>query len=141
MHLILIAVDGSEPSLRAVRHAISTILEGLSAEIHVLNVQPVIILLGEFPVPDYVLIEKAQKEQAQAILKSACSLLDEAGLKYTKHYEIGVVSQVIVDYAKKHSCDSILMGTRGMGSFGSWVLGSISNQVVHLADVPVTLVK
>ena len=33
------------------------------------------------------------------------------------------------------------MGTRGMGLFKNLVLGSTSNKVVHLAEIPVTLVK
>jgi nucleotide-binding universal stress UspA family protein len=33
------------------------------------------------------------------------------------------------------------MGTRGMGAIGNVFLGSIATKVVHLASVPVTLVK
>ena len=33
------------------------------------------------------------------------------------------------------------MGSRGMGALGNLVLGSIANQVVHLTEIPVTLVK
>lgn len=51
---------------------------------------------------------------------------------------IGLTSTTIVSYAKDHGWDSIMMG---MGAFGSWILGSTANQVVHLAKVPVTLVK
>jgi len=50
-------------------------------------------------------------------------------------------SKTIVDYAKANKCDHIIMGTRGMGAFGNLVLGSTANQVVHLAEIPVTLVK
>jgi nucleotide-binding universal stress UspA family protein len=33
------------------------------------------------------------------------------------------------------------MGTRGMGGVRGLILGSVATQVVHLASVPVTLVK
>jgi nucleotide-binding universal stress UspA family protein len=33
------------------------------------------------------------------------------------------------------------MGTRGMGSVSNMLLGSVATKVIHLADVPVTLVK
>jgi len=141
MHSILIAVDGSNQALRAVRHAIGIVQKGLEAEIHILNVQPPMITLVEFPFQDYALIEKAQQQHAEKVLKFATKLLDAAELSYTKHFEIGPVSRTIVDCAKANKCDSITMGTRGMGAFGNLVLGSIANQVIHLAEIPVTLVK
>ena len=33
------------------------------------------------------------------------------------------------------------MGTRGLGGFKGLLLGSVANQVVHLAEVPITLIK
>lgn len=43
--------------------------------------------------------------------------------------------------AKSEGVDVIVMGTRGMGALGNLALGSTATKVVHLADVPVTLVK
>ncbi len=141
MHSILIPIDGSEQARHALKHVIKSITEGLQAEIHILNVQPILLPLGELPLIDADLIEKAQQEQAKKLLKSACSMLDKANLKYIQHAEIGPIASTIVDYAKTHACDSIVMGSRGMGAFGNLVLGSIANQVLHLTDLPVTLVK
>ena len=47
----------------------------------------------------------------------------------------------IVRVAKLEGVDPIMMGTRGMGALGKLLLGSTANKVVHLAEVPVTLVK
>jgi nucleotide-binding universal stress UspA family protein len=33
------------------------------------------------------------------------------------------------------------MGTRGLGAVAGALLGSVASQVVHLSDVPVTLIK
>ena len=141
MHSILVPIDGSKQSRHALKHVIKSIKEGLQAEIHILNVQPIVLPLGELPLIDADLIEKAQHEQAKKLLKSACALLDKADLKCTQHAEIGPIASTIIEYAKAHSCDSIVMGSRGMGAFGNLVLGSIANQVVHLTEIPVTLVK
>jgi nucleotide-binding universal stress UspA family protein len=48
---------------------------------------------------------------------------------------------VIANLARRLRCDSIVMGTRGMTALGNLVLGSLATRVVHLAGVPVTLVK
>jgi nucleotide-binding universal stress UspA family protein len=141
MHSILVPIDGSLQARHALKHVISSIKEGLQAEIHIINVQPIVLPLGELPLIDADLIEKAQHEQAKKLLKSACDLLERSELKCTQHSEVGPIASTIVDYAKKHSCDSIVMGCRGMGALGNLVLGSIANQVVHLTEIPVTLVK
>jgi nucleotide-binding universal stress UspA family protein len=33
------------------------------------------------------------------------------------------------------------MGTRGMGAVPNLLLGSVASKVVHLVDIPVTLIK
>ena len=43
--------------------------------------------------------------------------------------------------ARKLGCDSIVMGCRGMGAIKSLILGSTATKVIHLATVPVTIVK
>ena len=43
--------------------------------------------------------------------------------------------------AEELGCDEIIMGTRGMGAIGNLVMGSVATKVVHLAGIPVTLVK
>ena len=37
--------------------------------------------------------------------------------------------------------NQILMGTRGLGSVSSLLLGSVATKVIHLTDVPLLLVK
>jgi hypothetical protein len=65
----------------------------------------------------------------------------ESGIPYTASIEIGEIAQTITDYAKQQHYDMIVMGTRGMGTIGSLLMGSEATKVVHLASVPVTLVK
>ena len=50
-------------------------------------------------------------------------------------------AEVICRYAKEKGCDQIFMGTRGLGSVSSLVLGSVATKVIHLSPVPVLLVK
>jgi nucleotide-binding universal stress UspA family protein len=141
MHSILIPVDGSKSARRALKYAISSIKEGLQAEVHVISVQPDVLPMGDLPLMDMILVEKSQYEQAKKVVASAGRLLKNSGISYTKNISKGSIANKIVSYAKAHGCDSIIMGTRGMGLIGNVILGSTSNQVVRLAKIPVTLVK
>jgi len=141
MHSLLLTVDGSRAATNAVKYVINLLHNGYSAHVHVLHVLPIVFPVSDFEFPDYALIEKAQKQQAKHILDAACKLLEEAGIEHTRHVESGPISQTIVNYANKHHCEQIIMGTRGMSTFGNWILGSTATQVAHLANMPVTLVK
>jgi nucleotide-binding universal stress UspA family protein len=48
---------------------------------------------------------------------------------------------VIADYARDEGCALIVMGTRGLGSIANMLLGSVATKVIHLAEVPVLLIK
>ena len=51
------------------------------------------------------------------------------------------MAEVIVRYVKDKRCDQIVMGTRGMSGVSSIVLGSVANKVIHVASVPVLLLR
>jgi len=38
-------------------------------------------------------------------------------------------------------CTQVVMGTRGLGKIANLVLGSVASRVLHLINVPLTLVK
>lgn len=53
----------------------------------------------------------------------------------------GPIAQTIVGYAKKVGATLIVIGSRGRGAFGSLVLGSVSQGVVHSAECSVLIAK
>lgn len=136
----LVPVDGSENALRALRHAIKMAQDGALDELHILNVQPpvggdVSTFVGSTTVKDY------HREEAEKALASAKKLLDEAKIAYKAHITVGTPGECIAEIAKRHKVDKIIMGTRGLGSLGGLLLGSVATDVIKRADVPVTLVK
>jgi nucleotide-binding universal stress UspA family protein len=138
---ILLPVDGSGPSDRAVQHLISTVDGCTDREIYLINIQTPIDapeLLGHMPASE---IEAMQETRGGDTLVSARALLDQAGIPYVVAVLVGPVAETIVDYARKNGCEKIVMGTRGLGALGSVLLGSVTSRLMSLTDLPVTLVK
>ena len=146
MTCVLIPVDGSDNSTRAVDAACRQLAYGQPVTVHLLNVQPPIhsgIVKNHL---SQDLIDKFYQELGETALEPARARLHEAGIAYTSHVEVGDVAQTIARYVRDLYCDQVIMGTRGLGSGGvgaisGLLLGSIATKVLHLVDVPVTLVK
>jgi len=136
---ILLPVDGSETSARAVQLVIKQTLNAKDVpEVHLLNVQ--------HSLPGTI---KGVAAQAKAhhhdegikALANARKLLDDANVKYTYHISVGEVGEVVAHFVNELKCDQVVMGTRGMNSVANLVLGSVASKVLHLVKVPVLLVK
>lgn len=65
MHSVLIPVDGSSHARKALKYAISAIKEGYLADIHIINVQPLVYPIGELPLFNIEQIEENQSNWAK----------------------------------------------------------------------------
>jgi nucleotide-binding universal stress UspA family protein len=139
--VILVPLDGSKNALRAVQYAIDVAKRGQTM-VHVLNVQQQMDDYGT--VPAYVSKRTHREfasERAKAVLEPALERLRRARVRHAAHIVYGDVAPSIARTAQRLKCDSIVMGTRGMGAIGNLLLGSVANKVIHLAKAPVTLIK
>jgi nucleotide-binding universal stress UspA family protein len=138
---ILLPVDGSEGSAHAARHvtSIAGMVEDL--EVHVVNVQP----LGD----DWMVrrsikpeeLARMEREWAESALDPVRLILDATAVKYSEHVAQGDIAETIAKLAGELGCTQIVMGTRGHSALHGMLMGSVARRVLHLADVPVTLVK
>jgi nucleotide-binding universal stress UspA family protein len=140
MEKILIPIDGSDSAARALQFWVKRMAAGMKAEVYLINVQAPIRLNAE-PTLTPESIQKMQQAAGEQALQAARTVLDAAGVSYETQVSIGEVAPSIAQYAKEQNCSAIVMGTRGMGSVGNLILGSVATKVVHLVDVPVTFVK
>ncbi|TCS71687.1 nucleotide-binding universal stress UspA family protein [Sulfuritortus calidifontis] len=142
MKKILLPVDGSDNSLRAVQAAID-LARGAAEppEIHLLNVQLPIISGDVKMFVSEEQIKAYYHDEGIKALAAARAALDAAGVAYVFHIGVGPVAETIAAYAKEKGCNQIIMGARGLGSLTGLLLGSVTTKVAHLVDVPVTLVK
>ena len=137
---ILIPSDGSEPSRRAVGHALGLARRGLLVDIHVLNVQPAVrggaaSLLSQHD------LESFHRDEGMKVLADTRREIEAAGLVPHAHVSVGVAGETIVAFAERLECDQIVMGTRGQGLVGNLLLGSVAKHVVANTTRPVTLLR
>jgi nucleotide-binding universal stress UspA family protein len=51
------------------------------------------------------------------------------------------LNKTLVDRARALAGDAIMMGTHGLTTLGRLLMGAVASKVIHLSDIPVTLVK
>jgi nucleotide-binding universal stress UspA family protein len=139
---LLLPVDGSDSSVRAVEFAVNK--KGWykdPVELHLINVQPPMPFGSRVAsVIGHAAIEQHHRDEGMAALKPAMQKLDAAGVPYVHHISVGDPAEVIAEFAKQKGCDQIVMGTKGLGAT-SLLLGSVTAKLIHLTVVPVLLVK
>ena len=147
MLTLLIPVDGSPGSDRAVELVIKLHRDVTPVRIRLLHVLPpndgIAVNSTRPPVgsgEDPPIGSDEVPADGKLALSSARALLDRAEIPYGSEVRTGFVPSTIIQYARTMDCNGIVMGTRGMGTTEA-LLGSIARQVIYLADVPVTLVK
>ena len=143
---LLVAVDGSNPSLKASTFAID-LAKRFDAELIVLHIID----------PRYKELEIAIsprpgrfKEIKKKVTKDAEKILDAVRLKAVE-MNVNVITDTIdgatsvmkdiVHYAKVKKVDVIVIGSRGMTGFKKLLLGSVASGVVTYSHCTVLVVK
>ncbi len=139
---VLVGVDGSKPSLDAARYAMGLAEQTGAAMTLVFVVEtPQVIPFG--PMSGYVTTAPAPSEEH---LKRAEALVTELAqerpaLAVTTRVELGSPADVLVDLASKLGVDLLVVGARGHNAAQRFLLGSVSDRVMHHAACPVLVVR
>jgi universal stress protein A len=88
---------------------------------------------GDFPEAD---LRTAEEQLAARFPHADC-----ARLRGTTAIITGLTANGIVDYAKTHAIDLIVMGTHGRGGFAHLLLGSVAERLLRVAPCPVLTVR
>lgn len=141
MPRILIAVDGSELALDAVRYALDLVDAGLRADFVLANVQEPASLYELVVSRDSDAIAAACLEAGAHLMAGARALLDAAGLPYVTEVALGDPANTLVDLIENTQSDMAIVGARGQGAIRGALLGSVSQVLAHSSPVPVTIVR
>lgn len=140
MKAILVAVDGSGTSDRAVSHACDLVGGGLAAELHLLNVQPNLGGAIATFVPKEQ-IDAHHREEGQKALATATEIARKAGIAAKVHIGVGRQGEIVSEFVRKLGAGLVVLGTRGHTGLAGVLLGSVAQDVIAHVKVPVTLVK
>ncbi len=143
MRGVLVAVDGSATARRAVEQAIAMrqeMRDPAAMQVHLINVQRP--LSGD--VSSFIATKSIQEyhdERSEEALLPARAVLDAANVPYREHRRVGAQGEKIAEEAHALGCDLIVMGSRGLGGHAAALLGSVAQDTLAHASVPVLLVK
>ncbi|MGB5089918.1 MAG: universal stress protein [Nitrososphaeraceae archaeon] len=147
-HKILVAVDGSESSLRAADYAIQLAAKEDNARVVLLNILGIstakqvassIILAPTFGLKEY----ERYKREAKKCLDKISKRFEEKGIQTIVEIVGGPLpaASSIVNYAENQNVDLIVVGTRGKSGIKKLLLGSVASSVVTHAGSNVLVVK
>jgi len=158
---VIVAVDGSEQSMRALEWALDNIRlcppdgDKEGGKFVVLHVQsPPSIYAGLYPgsipfggptdveVPAFTAaIEAHQKRITEAIMTHAEDIWTERNVEVEKVVVVGEPKELICEITSKLQADLLVMGSHNSGAFMRMFIGSVSNYCINNVKCPVTIVK
>lgn len=138
---LLIAVDGSEYSDRAVDYVLT----------HWRQLDPALSLVlchGDPPLPPHIgnalgatAVSEYHADNATKALASASSKLAAAGVTFDVQTGVGDPAEVVLDAIRKSAADLVVMGSHGRGALRKLLLGSVVTKVLASSAVPVLVVR
>lgn len=137
---VLVAVDGSEYTERAVKLAAELFPDARLHLLHVLSPTEA-GHTGEMALPgpaDTGWYEQRQ-EQAEALLADLAG--DIEGQEVTEAVRLGQPRREILQYVEEHDIDHIVMGSKGRQGFSRLLMGSVAEAVARRSTVPVTIAR
>lgn len=146
---ILVPLDGSKFSIRALNYAINlakftgskiTGLFVISSDVSPMPLDELFDPLSSIEPLGY---KAKMTRYGQKILEQAEDRCLQNNIKFVKSMSFGNPGNYVVNYAedKKNKIEMIIMGSRGQGHVGEMLLGSVSYNVVHKSKKPVMIVK
>ena len=128
---LVVAVDGSPASEKAVRF----VLQDLLPQWQLRNTE--VVLVHVMPLLKYPEVKEAGKR----LFKRYADSLAKAGFTVTEAPRLGRPADEIITVARQKQADLIVMGAKGLGAVGRFILGSVSTKVVQHSPCSVLVVR
>ncbi|GEK32279.1 universal stress protein [Kurthia zopfii] len=133
---ILLAVDGSENSVRAAKEAVKIATEESLIEM---------VYVADFEKAKTEVLQAASSESLLLERKRKVAPIEEVLKETGKNYKLtilhGTPGPEIVKYANEKQVDVVVIGSRGLNGLQEMVLGSVSHKVMKRVQCPALIVK
>lgn len=141
MEKILLAVDGSEHSMRAATTA-GELSKNFGAPVTIINVVPEASMAVPVEIQEYAQLEHVYLTERDLLRSAGSDIVGQAARKVAEaggdvdaqEVEVGSPASVIVARASAIDADCIVMGRRGLSDIKGLFMGSVSNRVGQLTD-------
>lgn len=140
---ILVPTDGSPHADAAIEQALD-LAERYGATLHALYVVDVNYPYADFGTAavNWEAVTEAKENQGEQATGEVRERGEAAGVPVeTEVRQSTSIHRAILDYADDHDVDLIVMGTHGRRGLDRYLLGSVTEKIVRVADVPVLTVK
>lgn len=139
MRRILVAVDGSAPSLEGVKAA-ATLAKALSGRLELVNVLPPVLLAPTVYAEAIRKVEEGQRLAAQEAFAKARQLIP-AELPVSETILTGPPAEALADSARNDEVWGVVIGAKGHSAVSRVLLGSVTDRLVHICSKPVLVVR
>jgi nucleotide-binding universal stress UspA family protein len=141
MKSILVPIDGSDPSIRALSFA-AQIARSVDAKIDLLYVfDDWNEILASLSIRSGKDLDDAVERVSKKRLDEAVDRAELAGIPVSRHHRVGHPASEIVTFAEASQPYLIVLGSRGRSTLEQLVVGSVSLKVLHRSQFPVTVVR
>lgn len=136
---VLVPIDGSAQSKRAVEYAAETLEPDTVTLLHVIDpVEAGYSAAATMPGYSEEWYEN-RKDEAHSLFEDAEAELE--GFDVETVIEVGRPSRTIINYVEEHDVGHVVMGSHGRSGMTRILLGSVAESVVRRSPIPVTIVR
>jgi len=138
MNKILVGLDGSPNSFKALEEAIS-LAKLNNAELHTISVEE----LPHFSETVSEVEEEKESEDSKynEIITKAKEMAAARNIQLETHVLAGHEVKTIIEFIRKNKVDLLVVGFLGRSAIYDWAMGSTSHSLVRLAPCSVLMVK
>ncbi len=136
---VLAAVDGSDPSLKAVRMA-AEVARRFGSKLTLIHVVPRLLLPPDVYGLTIATVEKEHRAYAEGVLDGALTAIEGPDLEASTRVLFGPPAECIAEEATAPDVGLVVVGSRGHGAVARMFLGSVSDRLVHICSKPVLVV-
>lgn len=144
---IVVAIDGSETSIAALNEAIN-LTHKLHATLYIIHVIDTAIPntadmgLMNFDLEKYL---TAIRARGHALVSKMAAIASNVGIHYKveliENTDHSRISEKILKVVEELEADLLVLGTHGRRGFHWFLIGSIAEDVVHMAKIPILLIR